>query len=111
MAELSNLGTDGARAWVEPSTDDDATLTLKVVGEIDIASVPALQPTVQRLIEQRPVRVVVDLTDVVFMDSSGIALLLTLAAQVDSLELANPSSIVRRVIELAGLATTLRMTS
>jgi anti-sigma B factor antagonist len=110
MAELDNLGTDGARAWVDPGTGDAANVTLRVAGEVDIASVPALQPTVQRLIEQRPDRVVIDLTDVVFMDSSGIALLLALAAQVDSVELANPSSIVRRVIELAGLSTALHMT-
>jgi anti-sigma B factor antagonist len=111
MAELDNPGADAARAWIEPSAGDANTVTLRIAGEIDIATVPALQPTISRLTERRPERVVIDLTDVVFMDSSGIALLLGLAAQVDSVELANPSSIVRRVIELAGLATTLRMTS
>jgi len=44
------------------------------------------------------------------MDSSGVALLLTVAGQVPSLEIRQPPAIVRRVVELTGLATILPMT-
>ena len=52
-----------------------------------------------------------ELSGLTFMDSSGIGLLLTIAAQVDEVEVRNPSVTVRRVIELSGLASTLRMTT
>ena len=41
------------------------------------------------------------------MDSSGLALLLGVAVQVDSVLVRNPSAAVRRVIEVSGLTEAL----
>jgi anti-anti-sigma factor len=43
------------------------------------------------------------------MDSSGIALLLSVARRVPDVQLHSPSPIVRRLIELTGLEQTLRI--
>ena len=43
------------------------------------------------------------------MDSSGIALLLQIAAKAQSVELRQPSALVRRMIEATGLADVLHM--
>jgi anti-anti-sigma factor len=48
--------------------------------------------------------VVVDLGSLSFMDSSGIALLVGIGNRVDDLRVRNPTPIVRRIIELCGLA-------
>jgi anti-anti-sigma regulatory factor len=45
------------------------------------------------------------------MDSSGIAILLRAAARVDSIEVRNPSSTVRRIIECTGLTEVLHLGS
>jgi anti-anti-sigma factor len=102
---------DGARARVERHEDLPESVVVRVCGEVDLASVPALQATVDQAIEHNPHKIFFDLSGVRFMDSSGIALLLTVARKVDAVELTNPSTIVRRVIELAGLTTALPMTS
>ena len=52
---------------------------------------------------------VVDLTKLEFMDSSGIAMLLKIAARVDSVEIRNPSNAVRRIIECTGLTDVLHL--
>ena len=80
-------------------------------GEIDIASVESLRAVIEhRLDQDAPRSVVFDLSGLRFMDSSGLSLLLTVAAKIDHIQIHQPSPIVRRVIELSGLATTLPMT-
>ena len=52
---------------------------------------------------------VVDLTQLEFMDSSGIAMLLRAAGRVGTIEVRNPSDVVRRIIECTGLADVLHI--
>lgn len=50
------------------------------------------------------------MSGVEFMDSSGIALLASAVRKVKEVELRNPTLIVRRLVELTGLAEILRIT-
>ena len=77
-------------------------------GEHDIS----IEPTFQRRLEQAfdaGSTVIVDLSEVEFMDSSGVALLLHAAARAGSVHLRQPSSIVRRIIEITGLTDVLHI--
>jgi anti-anti-sigma factor len=91
-------------------TTQDGQTILTVTGEIDLSTVKTLQNVADTIIADGPARLVVDLSDVTFMDSSGIALLLGIANRVQDMELRNPSPTIRRVVELTGLAETFAIT-
>lgn len=99
-----------ARASVAELPGADGEVILAVRGEVDLSSVDGLRAEVERAIRHSPRALVFDLTDLDFMDSSGIAVLLTAAEQIGAVELRNPSEIIRRVIVLSGLTDVLRMT-
>lgn len=106
----------------EPVGDDDSTLdnptvevtveeggvsVVRVVGEIDIATVDSVRAAVATAMERGPTRLVIDMAAVSFMDSSGIAVLIEAARQTDSVLIRRPSNAVRRVIETTGLTEVL----
>ena len=78
-------------------------------GVLDVASAVSLRPTIEELLTRRPSRVAFDLSALEFVDSSGIALMLEVAAQVEAVELRHASAIVRRVVEVTGLTGVLRL--
>jgi anti-anti-sigma factor len=82
---------------------------LTVSGELDIANAAAFRDQLGRLIAEAHSPALVDLSGVTFMDSSGLdALASTRRRAVDEgvdLILVEPSSQVRRVLELTGLWT------
>jgi anti-anti-sigma factor len=93
------------------SIDADGAVVLALSGELDLSTVGALHTAVQDVISRKPSALVFDLGGLTFMDSSGIAALLSAVGSVDSVQVRNPSDIVRRVIELSGLAPTFGLAS
>ena len=86
----------------------DETLNVRLAGEFDMGSVPEFRSKVEG--DENPWRrVVIDLSDVVFMDSSGLQELVRLNNRTRELGLemvlAHPSQPVRRLLELTGLDT------
>ncbi|SRR5260221_1768920 len=102
-------GEAGAHGAVEEARDPSGAPVVKLVGEIDISNADALGLTLDRLVGDRRDHLVVDLAALEFMDSSGIAMLLHAAARFGSIEIRNPSSIVKRIIECTGLVDVLRI--
>lgn len=94
-------------AYAEGSVDSAGAAQIAIIGELDIASVNAVEQDLQRILIGRPDRVVFDLGKLAFMDSSGIALMVQLANSVGSMEVRKATSIVRRVIEIVGLSEVL----
>lgn len=75
-------------------------------GEIDIWTCPALQQALDAAMESSK-RVIVDLTDVTFLDSSGLAVLLrarTHGLQDGAVPLAGAGGMVRRVLTIGGVS-------
>jgi anti-sigma B factor antagonist len=105
MAEL-NSATATAEVTV---TDEDGHPVVSIEGELDLSTTEVVWAAVDEVLVRQPGRVVFDLGRLAFMDSSGIALLVRVAQRVPDVELRNPSQIVRRLIELTGLAETLRI--
>jgi anti-anti-sigma factor len=86
------------------------TVTVTLRGELDMSNVDRLASAVAPVLEREPVRLIVDVGDLAFADSSAIALWVQWAASVPETELRNVSALLRRVVESMGLADTLKVT-
>jgi anti-sigma B factor antagonist len=89
-----------------------ATAVVRLVGELDIASVEGLADVLRSL--ERPCdRVILDLSDLTFIDSTGLTLAITehRRAELDGFEfvLAGATGPVLRVLRLTGLDVSLKM--
>jgi anti-anti-sigma factor len=78
-------------------------ITVRLGGELDMASVPAIKTEIESHLADRVSTAVFDLGSLTFMDSSGITLLVQLSNQADHVEVRNPTPTVRRVLEATGL--------
>ncbi len=88
-----------------------AVLTL--AGQLDIAGVPDLNSELSEILPGTDGDVLVDLSGLEFIDSSGLSVLLgaerRLARNDRSLLLVAPTGVVLRTLELSGLDTVFRM--
>jgi anti-sigma B factor antagonist len=66
--------TNGTGLEVGVEKRDDAVI-LKPVGDVDLNSSPALRAELMQAQEEKPKRLIVDLSEVHYMDSSGVATL------------------------------------
>jgi anti-sigma B factor antagonist len=87
--------------------EEGGGVVLRPSGDLDLATVEAFRLSVQTALVDEPAALVIDLTDVDFLDSSGIAVLAvalrTQRARGARIAATNPQSIVRRALELVGL--------
>jgi len=81
---------------------------LAVRGEVDLAAVPALEQALEAAITTTSGALVIDLSDVSFLDSSGLLALLhgrgLLAREDRALVIVCPAGPVRHLLEVAGVA-------
>jgi anti-sigma B factor antagonist len=97
---------------VERSRNDGYEL-LTVEGELDIATAPRMLGALNEAIADMDAPLVVDLTDVVFMDSTGLALLMNARRRVVRLghgfAIICPTGPIARVFEIADMVDSLRV--
>jgi len=91
------------------STVEDDTTVIAVLGEIDLDTVPRLRDAVDAAIAGGSNRLVFDLSQVEFMDSSGISLILATRSAGTDIVLRNPTHAVLRLIEATGLTDVLQV--
>jgi anti-sigma B factor antagonist len=91
----------------EVSSQGDGTAVVSLIGEIDLATVEIVTAALADALEHDPERLVFDLSGVEFMDSSGIAALLRARKSVPAVQLRDPSTAVRRLLEMTGLTEVL----
>ena len=88
---------------VQVDLDEDPPV-LRVTGDIDIGSAPALTEAVAEVDQRSPEGpVVFDLAQVPFIDSSGLTVLVNTMNAGHPVIIRNASDIVRRVIQATGL--------
>lgn len=80
---------------------------IKVVGELDVANANRLRSMMAAI--DPPAQIVIDASELLFMDSAGISVLLETVARGASVTLANPTPIIRTLIEATGLTETVQM--
>ena len=107
MAELDPA--DQAYCAAEVSREDGAAV-IRLSGELDMVSVESVRSVIEAALAARSERLVFEVSGLEFMDSSGIALLISMTRKVTAVEVRNPTAIVRRIIELTGLTEILLMT-
>jgi anti-anti-sigma factor len=85
----------------------DDSYTLLLTGELDLASAPALEQILPELCADGAREIVLDLSDLVFIDSTGLRTILTGMAVCEKhlcdFSLVPGTSAVQRVFELTGL--------
>ncbi len=79
------------------------SVEVRMIGEYDIASIETLAPQVDELLQSPKGSLVVDLSELTFMDTSGVALLIQLANHFQHVEVHDPRPIVRRALAALGL--------
>ncbi len=86
---------------------EDSRVVLTVAGEIDMTSVPTLKARLNHVLADSSESVVVDLVGVTFMDSSGLAALISarqhLAGTRRTLSVRNPTPMVEKLLTMTGL--------
>jgi anti-anti-sigma factor len=90
------------------SEDGSGRTVLALSGEIDLSNVDVLSHTIDARLKPGD-RVTFDLSRVEFMDTSGIAMVLSTVNSVADAEIRAPSKQVRRVLEASGLTSVLRI--
>jgi anti-sigma B factor antagonist len=101
MAELEGRGT---AASVEGSIGPGGVPVIAVGGEIDISNVESVRAIIDGLLDGHSGHAVFTVDALTFMDSSGIALFVQIHNRLGSIELRDPTDIVRRVIDITGLS-------
>ena len=83
---------------------EDSVTVLELNGDLDVSSAPLLQAALQELIDRGGQHVIVDLSQVPFMDSSGLGVLVAahrrIRATGGQFALANPAPALQKVFEL-----------
>jgi anti-anti-sigma factor len=91
--------------------DESGHATIVLRGELDASSAESARVVLDRALALGPDQIVFDVGELGFMDSSGIAVLVRAANHVGSVVLLRPSDMIRRIIEITGLSSTLRIES
>ena len=94
-------------------TSRDGVDVLFVEGQIDVASAPRLIAALNDAVAEAARSVIIDLTSVGFMDSTGLALLINahrrLAVRRKGFAVVCPAGPLRRVFEITDMVDTLRV--
>ena len=106
---MEHLNSSGVDATVDVKVAPSGAQEITLGGELDISNVDALRTSLQPLLEQGPDIIVFDLRELRFMDSSGIAVLLEVAQRVPTVEIREPTPVIKRIIEATGLSEILRV--
>lgn len=83
----------------------DGSVVVRLIGEIDLYNAEEVGSALARIAGERPERVVVDLSQVEFVDSTAMGALIEARRQLgeSGLVLAAPGAEVRRALQVAGL--------
>jgi len=99
----------GTEAQLELEEPDRGHLVVRMVGEYDLASTEVLEPKLEELLARHAASVTIDMSDLVFMDTSGVAVLLRIANCFGPVEVVGASPIIVRCIRALGLSTRLNI--
>ena len=107
---MADLNTAGRAPITVRSSHQDGMPVISVAGELDLTNAREVRAAIEAAVSGHDQRVVFEVSELTFMDSSGIALFASVTRQVREVELRDPTPIVRRLIEMTGLDRVLRMT-
>jgi anti-anti-sigma factor len=90
-------------------SDDGRSVCLRLDGEVDLGTARLVEDALSPALDPRCTRLVVDLADVSFMDSSGLRVLVVTRNALDDrgaeMVIANINAQLRRLFEISGLTS------
>ena len=93
------------------SQQRDDVVVISVAGELDMATAPQLQAPIDELLGQGHKRLIFDLSEVSFCDSTGLSVFVRAKNSCDAVDgevrLAEPQRGVMRILEVSGLVEVL----
>ena len=104
-------GNQNGAVTFDVDENGEGTVTVSLAGELDITNIDAVAAAAAPAIERSPQRLVIEVGQLRFADSSAIALWVQWAAVVPNIELRDVSPLLRRVVESMGLSETLNLKS
>jgi anti-sigma B factor antagonist len=103
----ARVSSRGARFLAATEQLDNGTPVVSVMGEVDLATAPALERTLRGVAENRTGEVIVDLSGCRFLDSSGLRALIATRSRLERskrpLALVLPNASVLRIFQITGL--------
>lgn len=105
---MAGLDDPTPQLTVQSKEDPAGVPLLCVGGELDLATAPQLSAAAKAALGSSPERIVFDLAELRFMDSSGLRVLLEISNEA-KVSLRNASDAVRRVIESTGVDSILQL--
>ena len=102
MDELSH--PPRARLEIDDDRDSAPELMVRLGGDLDLAGITDIAAAVEELLARQPQPVLLDLAEVDFCDSSGVALLIRLTKHFGEVRMRAAPPPVHRVIQTLGLA-------
>jgi anti-sigma B factor antagonist len=100
--------TDHLREPVVAAVEEqDHAVVVRLVGELDLYNAGELRETLDDVCARRPGRVVVDLSEVTFIDSTGLGVLVEARSKLPDRKtfvLSQPQPETRRALEISGLS-------
>ncbi len=104
---MTTSGPSPAPFDVEVSGNDRA-MTARLVGELDLVTVPAFEQHVESLREEGARHLTLDLAGLAFIDSTGLSAFVSALkkyrAEGGDIVLRSPTRATRKVLEISGLA-------
>jgi len=92
-----------AQLDVPTGSAEGGGLLVRLRGELDLASLPDVQPELDRLLGLPEQSVSIDVAELTFLDSTGVAVLIRIANHFHPAEVLHAAPVVRRVIQALGL--------
>jgi anti-sigma B factor antagonist len=93
---------------VSAQTKDNGIAVVNVQGEVDVYTAPRLREELHRSLDQGSHKLVVNLADVAYMDSSGLGVLIGALKRAreenGDLVVAAPNARIARILEVTGLS-------
>ncbi len=101
-------------AYLKVTADrDEQRIILRLRGDLDVSNSDDLRAVIDRQLEIGPLPLIVDLSELSFMDCGGMAVLIAarkrLARHGHDLRFAAPQPIVRRLLDLTGMDTLIHL--
>jgi anti-sigma B factor antagonist len=106
---MAELDLNGPSPVTVKTLAEGGTPVVSLSGELDLTNIERVRSSIGDVLTAGTGRLVVEMSELAFMDSSGLAMLASFARKVPEIELRDPSPIVRRLIDLSGLAEILNV--
>jgi anti-sigma B factor antagonist len=98
--------TGGSHQPVAGVERQNGAVVVRLVGELDLYNAPAVRQSLLALCDERPARLIVDLEQVVFIDSTALGVLIEARSRLSdgqSFVLAAPTPDTHRALRISGL--------